>query len=221
MPHYIKADQGLHNTVIYTTDDGKYFRYSKGTWTWRNHNPGNAHPGKVSKRHSQIGVAGKMAVFPDRETGHNALLDSLSTIHSNQSIDQLIYDYAPPKENPHFLRYKKFLHKQTGVMDNKKIRDFTPDEFEKLWKAIEQFEGWKEGDIVEVYQVECVNVDKKSVISKYCINTAGWVSKEECLKLAKQGKIDAEICKSELGNPYLRVRAHSSFQKRFDDIIKK
>lgn len=48
-----------------------------------------------------------------------------------------------------------------------------------------------------------------------------WVSKEEALELANQKKLDVEFCASKLGSIYLRVRAHSSFQRDFDDIIEK
>jgi hypothetical protein len=75
MTRYIKAEQGLHHSVIYTNDDGKYFRHSDGKWTWRNHNPGNLVPGRISEKHGQIGVAGGFAVFPNREVGHEALLE--------------------------------------------------------------------------------------------------------------------------------------------------
>ena len=178
-------------------------------------------PGHVSKRHNQIGVAGGFAVFPDYETGHSALIDCLRTTHWNESIDKMLDGYAPKKYNPNLAKYKKFLHQQTGVIGNKKIRDFTSGEFEKLWKAIECWEGWAKGNVVEVRKISCVYKNKKSIIYKYCADTMGWISKDECINLAKQGKIDAEICTSGLGNPYVRVRAHSTFQKDFDDLVAK
>lgn len=58
MARFIKAEAVGHS-VIYTDDNGKYFRFSGGTWAWRNHNPGNVHPGDVSRMNHQIGVAGK------------------------------------------------------------------------------------------------------------------------------------------------------------------
>lgn len=41
MPRYIKAEQGLKHSVIYTDESGRYFRFSGGNWIWRNNNPGN------------------------------------------------------------------------------------------------------------------------------------------------------------------------------------
>ena len=40
------------------------------------------------------------AIFPDVESGHNALLDLLSSVYANYSIDRMIMKFAPPKENP-------------------------------------------------------------------------------------------------------------------------
>ncbi len=63
--YYISAKQASKNTVIYTNSLGKRFRFSGGTWTWRNQNPGNLRTGYVSRRYNQIGKAGGFAVFPD------------------------------------------------------------------------------------------------------------------------------------------------------------
>lgn len=183
MTRYIKAEQGLHHSVIYTTDDGKYFRYFGGTWPWRNNNPGNLNSGSVSKRHNQIGVAGGFAIFPNRETGHDALLDCLISTYGNSSIDQMIESYAPPKVNVHFPAYRKDLHDKTGVKDNKKIKDFSPEQFEALWRTVEKWEGYdKEGTIitrkiVEMSKISHVHKDKNGAISGYCIDGQRWVSK--------------------------------------------
>ena len=166
-------------------------------------------------------MAGGFAVFSDDEIGHDALIDCLKTTHWNKSIDQMLDDYAPKKYNPNLAKYKKFLHQQTGVMDNKKIRDFTTGEFEKLWAAIERWEGWEEGNIIEMCKISCVRTDKKSVIFSYCVDNLGWIEKEVCINLARQGKIDAEVCTSRLRNSHLRARAFSSFQNDFDNLKEK
>jgi hypothetical protein len=111
MSHFIKAEQSAHNSVIYTDNAGKYFRYIGGTWTWRNHNPGNLVPGDISRKNGQIGKAGGFAVFPDKETGHRALLDCLKTTYGDKNIDELTEKYAPPKEN-NTAAYIKFLRKK-------------------------------------------------------------------------------------------------------------
>jgi hypothetical protein len=209
----------MHHSVIYTDDDGKHFRFSGGTLAWRNHNPGNAHPGHISKKHNQIGIAYKLAVFPDYESGHEALLDVLKITYANSSIDEMMKSYAPPYEN-NTKKYIKFLHDVTGVKDNKKIKDFTPSKFEKLWKGIEKMESAKEGTVTQVFQVTKVCTNAKGVISSLCVNE-DWVSKEQCIKLAKQGLVDLEVCTSHSGNTFLRTPPSTSFQEKLDSIIDK
>lgn len=59
MSKFIKAEQGLKHTVIYQDESGKLFRFSGGTWTWRNHNPGNLRCKGKGKHIGQIGMAGQ------------------------------------------------------------------------------------------------------------------------------------------------------------------
>lgn len=136
MSRFVKAEPGPRNSVIYTDDEGKRFMYSGGDRTWRNQNPGDLVPGEVSKRNQQIGTAGGFAVFPDYMTGHKALLDSLNSTYGDKGLSQMIEAFAPRHENQ-TNKYLHFLRKQTGVKDDRKIKNFTSAEFEKLWRAIE------------------------------------------------------------------------------------
>jgi len=90
VPKYIKAEPGPGKSVIYTDMDGKQWNFDKGTRTWRNNNPGNLVPGRVSRRNNTIGRAGGFAIFPDYDTGHAALIDSLKNEHGNKDIDAQI-----------------------------------------------------------------------------------------------------------------------------------
>lgn len=99
MARFVRADAGPEHGVIYTDDTGKRFHFAGGARSWRNHNPGNLVPGEVSKRNGQIGTAGGFAVFPDEESGHRALLDSLKNKHGNKDLRQMIRVYAPKHEN--------------------------------------------------------------------------------------------------------------------------
>lgn len=218
MLHFIKAEQSAHNSVIYTDDTGKHFRYINGTWTWRNHNSGNLVPGDISRKNGQIGKAGGFAVFPDKETGHRALLDCLKTTYGDKNIDELTEKYAPPKEN-NTAAYIKFLRKKTGVTDDKKIKDFTPEEFQKLWQAIEQMEGYKEGTITEIYTITHVQQNKKHINSNYYIELFGWITQKTCIDLAKQLKLDVDVCVSKLNNTYIRARHGSSIQKNLSELV--
>ncbi|HVE45050.1 MAG TPA: hypothetical protein VNC84_07995 [Gammaproteobacteria bacterium] len=137
MSRYVKAELALHHTIVYTDDEGRYFRFSGGTWTWRNHNPGNLFPASVSARHNLIGHAKvsktqNFAIFPDYGNGHAALIDCLQTTYGDKAIDYLVAKFAPAKDGNNVKIYTKFLRDKTGVVDDKKVKDFTPEEFDKL-----------------------------------------------------------------------------------------
>ncbi len=217
MSRFIQAVGGMKSSVIYTDVDSRSYRFSGGTWTWRNHNPGNIWSGTISKKHDQIGVTQKFAIFPDDESGRAALLDVLITTYGDMSIHDMIYEYAPPKENP-TKKYEKLLREKTGVYDDTLIKNFTETQFDELWKAIEQMEGYKVGDIIEVFQITGVTKIDKNVY-QYCLRDGNWVSETECINLAKRGMVELEVCVSHLGNTFLKVPTHSSFQEKLGSLM--
>lgn len=208
MPWFIRAYVGQPKTVIYESVDGRRFSFSGGDPNWRNQNPGNLVPGKVSSRNGAIGKAGQFAIFPSYESGHVALLDSLKNVYGEKSISQMIQRYAPTNENKTDV-YLKFLQKQTGIKDSTKIKNLTPIQFEKIWKAIEKYEGTQKGKITELTdkkQIDAVRKNKKGTITHYHIEEVGWITKEQAIQLTKAGKIDAVIATSRAGNLFLRMR---------------
>jgi len=219
---YIKAESGPGRSVIYTDRNGKRWMFKGGNRPWRNHNPGNLVVGNISKRNGAIGVAGGFAVFPSYEIGHAALLDSLKAQHGSKDIDALMRVYAPPHENP-TEKYIKFIRKRVNIRDFKKIKDFSSLEFENLWKAIEDMEGWgkHEGTIVldvEKKKVTGVRKDRKGTIQFYLIDGIGWVSKTEGIGLAAQGTVDAVVATSPKGNKFLRANPN---QDALDNLERK
>jgi len=104
------------------------------------------------------------------------------------------------------------------VFDDRKVCDFTPEEFDKLWKAIEQIEGYIEGTITEVFQITQVHQDKYSM-REFNIRGMGWVSKQECIDLAKQGQLDVVICITAIGHSYIRGRANSSINPCLKKLV--
>ncbi|MDR3608830.1 MAG: DUF3892 domain-containing protein [Oligoflexia bacterium] len=210
MPKYIKAEPGPGKSVIYTDSNGNQWRFDGGSRAWRNQNPGDLVSGKVSKRNGAIGAAGGFAVFPDYDDGHAALLDSLKNEHGNQDIPSSMKSYAPKFENE-TEAYIAFVRKKTGVKGDKKVRGFSATEFEKLWRAIEQMEGWgkkHEGKITRYAakaQITAVKKDKKGTIQAYQIEGYGWVSKNEGIRLTRQGKVNAVVVSSR-GSVFLRAR---------------
>ena len=209
MRKYIKAEAGSGRSVIYTDTDGKQWRFEGGSRPWRNQNPGNLVPGKVSARNGAIGKADKFAVFPDYGAGHRALLDSLKNVHGEKDIVALMEVYAPKHEND-TKKYIAFVRKMTGVRDSKKITNFSNDEFQKLWQAIEKMEGWGKEGKIGFYspkgQIQSVRKNEKGTIQSYLIEGYGWVPKAEAITLTMKGKVDAVVATSPRGNKFLRAR---------------
>src|SRR3989338_4941005 len=224
MKPFVKAVSGKNHTVIYTDTDGRHFRFSGGTWAWRNHNPVNLYPDGISAKHNQIGRAkigtSHFAIFSDYENGHLALIDCLQTTYGEKSIDQLVQKFSPKEAGNNVKVYKKFLHDKTGVHDDKKVKNFTPDEFDKLWRAIEQMESYKEGAIIEVFPVIQVHKNKNG-INELNIQQKGWTPKSECIQLAKQGVLDLAICTSHEGHEYLRARKESLVNNNLEKLVVK
>ena len=217
---FVRARPGPHDSVIYTTDDGKEFKYYGGDLSWRTNNPGDLWSGPVSKRNGEIGRYGHFAVFPDYETGHAALLDSLKTTYWNKGLAEMITGYAPKNENK-TNQYLQFLRKKTGVKDNRRIRDFTPREFEKLWRAIEQYEGGHSGKIEEVQtraKITKVRKNKRGTIIAYFVDGMGWLSKAQGIELARKGKVDAVVAVSRAGKPFLRTRPGTPVEIELDHL---
>lgn len=80
-------------------------------------------------------------------------------------------------------------------------------------------EGWgKEGTISECSpkgKITGVRKDKKGTIRFYQIEGFGWVSKNEGISLALDGKVDAVVATSPRGNQFLRARPNS---ETFDNL---
>jgi hypothetical protein len=213
---FITAESGPKNSVIYFDNLGKKWIYEKGSRAWRNQNPGNMVIGKISIENGMIGKAGGFAVFPDYQTGHNALIILLKTEFALFNLNQLMKKYAPPKENK-TKKYIIFIKKHTGVSEEVQIKNYSASEFEKLWKAIELMEKWEEGKVIEfstIGQISKVRKDKKGKIISYLIDGIGWIKKIEAIKLAEENKIDAVVVKRN-GTIFLRSRPN---KETFDNL---
>lgn len=140
------------------------------------------------------------------EHGHGAII-----------IQEMIYSYAPPKDNP-TKKYEKLLREKTGIDDDTPIKKFTNIQFEKLWKTIQQMEGYKTGEIIELYHISGVQILGKNRY-RYCLNEDEWISESECIGLAVKGKVELEICLSKLSHQFLRTPPNRLFQKRLEDLI--
>ncbi len=215
---YIKAEAGPANvgdsvrkfTVHYFDDDGNLTIRSGGTRAWRCNNPGALLKStySVSKKRRAIGWAGDAdnvyAVYPDYETGHEALVLMLrGNIYGPLTLTQASEKYV--KEDPGHARK---ITQMAKLDPNRTIRSLNDEEFERYWKAFETNEEWTIGkeDFIEKWHITGVH-KKKGVISEYLVKntkTSRWVSKEDGLKLALEGRLHATIVHLKTGTVFLR-----------------
>ena len=94
------------------------------------------------------------------------------------------------------------------------VKYFTEIQFEKLWKAIQKIEGYKIGEIIEVYRISGVKILGSNKY-QYCLHEGEWISEAECIRLAMERKVELEVCESKLGNKFLRTPPNSLFQENF------
>lgn len=131
--------------VVYTTAGGAQIMRQGGTRAWRNNNPGCIRHGQLALNNGAIGHAGGFAVFPDEQTGMNAICALLrSDSYKNKTIATAMYSYAPPFEN-NTAAYNRYLARLTGLPTTSKLADLTNEQIMRLARAIRQVEGWREG----------------------------------------------------------------------------
>lgn len=213
---YIKAKSGPPNygdnkkkfTVQYFDEDGNMIIRSGGTRAWRCNNPGAllASSYSMGKDRHPIGSAGddthSYAVYPDYETGHEALIVMLrGSKYSPLSLREASKRYV--KEDPnHIHKIIKLTNNRLNA--DQKIKNLTNDEFEIYWKAIETNEKWEEGkeDFIARWYISGVH-KKHGIITEYFVNS-NWISKAEALKLATEHRLHATIVHLKNGTEYLR-----------------
>lgn len=139
----------LGRDVVYTTADGRRARRTGGTRAWRNLNPGNIRYSEFSRNAGAIGQAGGFAVFPDEETGTQAISSLLrGQSYNNLTIARAITRYAPPSEN-NTAAYHRRIQQITGLNINRRISDLSDGELSHVVDAIRAIEGWEAGRIIE------------------------------------------------------------------------
>ena len=136
--------------IEYTTADGKKYIKKGGTPAWRNNNPGNIKycDGRCINDKYAIGTDGTFVVFPDFESGINAVKRLLrSNSYNNLTIAATIDQYAPKDDNNNTAAYQLSIKNRTGFSLNTKMSDLTDAQLDILINAIHIHEGYKEGTI--------------------------------------------------------------------------
>ena len=215
---FVKAQAGPANygdakgkfTVQYFDEDGNMTIRSGGKRSWRCNNPGNLKksPYSTSKKRRAIGFAGDesdvYAVYPDYETGHEALIVMLrGNIYSPLTLKRASKRYV--ESDPDHINK---IVKMTKLDANRTIKSLTDREFEIYWKAIEENEGWEVGheDFIDKWYITGVH-KKRGVITEYLVEKSDgptWIFKEQALKLALEGRLHATLVHMKNGRLFLR-----------------
>lgn len=133
-----------------SSPDGNYVQYDSsinvgGDRNWRNNNPGNLEAGSFADSQGAIGTDGRFAIFPNPETGMQAL-QSLLTSDSYQglTLEEAMERYAPPSENDTDA-YTSFIAENVGVDASTAMSGLTEEQLASFADAIETFEGGAAG----------------------------------------------------------------------------
>ena len=142
---FIRATYSNLDT-IYINARGEKIQRSGGSAAWRNNNPGNIRKSKSAYSFGAIGETDKWAVFPDEETGLNAIVKLLqSKNYRNLSVKAAIHRWAPYSDGNNPENYARKISKMTGLSPDAKINTLNEFELQKVANAIKTIEGWTVG----------------------------------------------------------------------------
>jgi hypothetical protein len=134
--------------VVIEYDKGPAELRSGGTRTWRNHNPGNLAKGDLSNFEGAIGSDDKFAIFPDDDTGLNAMYGLVYELRdAGKTVDQAIETWAPPNEN-NTPKYEADVHRWTGFSGTEKLSQLTDRQIDSFVNAIRRKEDWQPGRVI-------------------------------------------------------------------------
>ncbi|HCI8537971.1 TPA: LysM peptidoglycan-binding domain-containing protein [Klebsiella variicola] len=147
---FIKATYHLETkTVEYEAGDGTRLLKTAGTLNWRFNNPGNimALP-DASKQKGRIGAGtvynpkeNTFAIFSSIEAGEREKCALLRRKYRNDTISEMMSQYAPETAGNDPVAYANFISSESGVAKDKKISDLNDKEFSKVVDAISKKEG--------------------------------------------------------------------------------
>lgn len=119
----------------------------RGTFSYRQNNPGNIRPGDFARRHGSVGASGGFAVFPSYNAGRaakEALLFN-SSGYAGKTLRQAISRYAPPEDNNNTAAYIGAVARAVGIEPDTELSSLTPEQRTTMLDAMERVEGFRPG----------------------------------------------------------------------------
>ena len=134
-------------TAEFIAEDGTRYLRTGGNPCWRFFNPGNIRPSKTSVCDAfKIGIAitksGKFMIFPDYNTGWQALKLLLKMTYKDYTIDELTEAYSPSKDGNNPQQYSTFIIDEANVKGSDCIKNMDDKTLERVMEAIKKMEGY-------------------------------------------------------------------------------
>lgn len=142
--------------TVETADGDKQQRI--GNANWRMNNPGNLRPTQWTMSQpgfvgvGDAGPSGQFAVFATKEYGLKAkenLLFGGQTPYATLSLRDAMYRYAPETDRNDTEAYIRSIVSAVGVPDTTMLSNFSPMQRSSMLAAIEKFEGFAQGKVVQ------------------------------------------------------------------------
>jgi hypothetical protein len=205
--------------VIYVDQTGRRWVREGGTRSWRNNNPGNLRATPFARRHGAIGSAGGFAVFPDYQTGRNALSALLrGRTYRNLTIHQMVSRYTETDQQA----YRRCLQRYSGLNLNRRIRELTEAEFQRLLDAIQYCEGWREGCEFLQRRVIRTRQDRRGRLVGFLIEgETEFISSDLAVRLAENDEIEAVVVRPRSRKPYIRAYPDALTENNFDALAER
>ncbi|MGX9965921.1 hypothetical protein ACVFYP_21525 [Roseomonas sp. F4] len=142
---FVAARRSGPAMVTYIDERGREVTREGGSRSWRNNNPGNIIKGSFTLSAGAIGDDGAFAIFPDAQTGREAIVTLLrSASYRGLSLRDGIFRYAPPSENDSG-KYVAFVVAETGIAETEVLGSLPGAKLRAIAQAIQTMEGWKVG----------------------------------------------------------------------------
>jgi len=190
-----RAYKSKHNSKHIIYDDGDTKRvYADGSRAWRTNNPGNLKArGGFAGRHGAIGSDGVNAIFPDYQTGKDAMVANLQRPdYTSLSINNMIAKYAPARDGNNVPAYQRYVHDETGLDMSRIFGSLNPEEFRSVVDALESYEHSDPGQVWVMDRIEATKSKNDKNFTDFKVN-GDWISKSAAMAKVKEDRLDAVI----------------------------
>lgn len=133
--------------------DGQYELRTGGRATWRYNSPGKLVHGEFTRKMGALGSDGHLAIFPNYETGRNALEvlmfdKNVSFNYKDKNILEAMIHFAPKSDKYDPVKYAGKLAKAVNVPVTTLLSALTPKQRNKFLYAIEKEEMYVVGKVM-------------------------------------------------------------------------